>query len=255
MAKAYVVGNPKSKRPEKRAQRGTSDGPRRPKRTNPLEAVITGLGFNPHRERSSMAKSKSKKKSHGGASAGALARRHSGGNPHQTRHHRHAKNPILPAGQTWPKVGAMVVGGAAGGVGTVWLPNLVLGSKDVGIFGYVMNIIVAVLGAMGLNAAGFPNGAVGWLIGGGVALVGRVIDDQTGKQIIEFSAPIGSAAPGTAGLGQFYRTGQAYLPTGSQTDLTSGHQRMSQAPPVVVQAAPAAVKTGMGWSAQFRRAA
>ena len=213
--KAYVVGNPRGKKKKK----APAAKPKvRKRKVNPLEMLITGAGVNPHRKRRN--KMAAKKKSN-------KARAH---NPHhkgqfqkkQNRHRRanRFRNPILPVEAR--RLPGLLLGGAVGGVASVWLPNLLMAGSDVGFFGYLMNTVTAVLGAWALSAMGMTNAALGFLIGGGVAVIGRVIDDVTGKQVIQFSAPM-------SGMGQFYRQNRVTMPTLTQTDLTDvRRQAMAQ---------------------------
>jgi hypothetical protein len=237
-AKAYVVGNPRGKKKKK----APSAKPKiRKKHVNPLEMVITGAGINPHRKgkHKMAAKRKRSKKARSGNP-------HRKGSSHNKRRRaRRFHNPLLPVEAK--RLPGLLLGGAGGGVVSVWVPNLLLGAKDVGIFGYLLNALTAVLGAWALGAMGFANAALGFLVGGGVAIVGRVIDDYTGKQIIQFSAPMN-------GMGQFYRGSQSYLPSQTRTDLTD--YRTAALPPAVItagQPAMAKAKAGMGWAAIGRR--
>jgi hypothetical protein len=269
MAKAYVVGNPRGKKKKKkrapsakpkanRRRRRPSVRPKaRRRKPNPLEAVITGAGLNPHRKRKN--KMAAKRKHHAKARSRNPRRRHLFGN--KRRRHNTRRNPLLPVQAS--RIPALLIGGAAGGVGSVWIPNLLLASSDVGIFGYLLNAITAVLGAWALSALKMPDVALGWLIGGGVAVVGRIIDDYTGKQIIQFSGPM-------SGMGQFYRQNRTALPTFTGTDLVdlrgAPYQSALMAPapgtgvvggpaPTAVHtagSAAAAKKAGVGW-AQLRR--
>ena len=252
MAKAYVVGNPRGKKKKKSGPSAQHKAKRR--KPNPLEAVITGAGLNPHRKRKN--KMAAKKRHHAKARSSNPRRHHTAKN---RRRHNRRHNPLLPVQAS--RIPALLIGGAAGGVGSVWIPNLLLASSDVGIFGYLLNAITAVLGAWALSALKMPDVALGWLIGGGVAVVGRIIDDYTGKQIIQFSAPM-------SGMGQFYRQNRTALPTFTGTDLvdlrgTPVQQAvMAPAPGTGVVAgvhtagSPAAArKAGMGWAQMRRRTA
>lgn len=259
MAKAYIVGNPRGKKKKKKRaprakpkankrRRAPSARPKeRRRKPNPLEAVITGAGLNPHRKRKN--KMAAKKRRHHAGARSHNPRRRKGFFSNKRRHHNRRRNPLLPVEAK--RLPGLLLGGAAGGVGAVWIPNLLFKSSDTGIFGYLLNAITAVLGAWALFYFKFADLALGWLIGGGVATVGRIIDDYTGKQIIQFSAPM-------SGMGQFYRQTGTALPTQTRTDLTDYQAQAALGPApgsgVVTAGSPAMARKGMGW-AQFRRRA
>jgi hypothetical protein len=248
MAKVYVVGNPRGKNKKRAPSVRRRKNKKARKHANPLEAVIIGAGANPHRGGKMAAKRRhNKKRKHN-----PLFGKHKG-TRHNRRRSRRFHNPILPVEAR--RVPALLVGGVAGGVGSVWLPSLIFPSAT-GLFSYALQAVVAVLGAWALGAFGFANAALGWLIGGGVAVVGGVIDDYTGKQIIQFSAPM-------SGMGQFYRQTGAFLPSASQTDLTNYVNATPSLLPttgtpgagaaVLTAGSPAAAKKGgMGWAMRRR---
>jgi len=248
MAQAFVVGNPK-KGKKKSKKRARAAKPKRARKPNPLEAVIVGAGAgNPRGGKYKMAKRK--KKSHAGARS---RRRRNEPNPRRrrrnepnVRHRRRVRNPILPVpGRQLP---ALVGGAIVGGVGSVWVPQLILPSVT-GWLSYILNALVAVLGAWGLKSLNAPNAALGFLLGGLTATAGLIIDKVTGKQIIQFSAPV-------SGMGQFYRQTGAYLPSAARSDLTNAPVVAALPPAAVVTAgstAAAKAKT-MGWSYMRRRA-
>jgi len=250
MAKVYVV-NPRRKKkrapsakPKVKRRRPNKKPKVHRRRPNPLEMVITGAGINPHRKGKN--KMAAKRKHRKARSTNPRRKSHVN---RRARHNRRHRNPLLPVEAR--RLPGLILGGAAGGIGAVWIPSLLLPNSDVGFFGYLMNAVVAVLGAWGLGALNMPNLALGWLIGGAVAVVGRVIDDFTGKQVIQFNAP----------MGQFYRQFNPALPGRSQSDLTDYQQQAVLASPVpapgtgVVHTAGSvamAKKTGMGWSYHHR---
>jgi len=184
---------------------------------------------------------KNKKKSHHGARSRNPRRRRN--EPNRRRHNRRRHNPILPVpGRQIP---ALLGGAIVGGVGSVWVPQLILPSVT-GWLSYILNALTAVLGAWGLTALGAPNAALGFLLGGLTATAGLIIDKVTGKQIIQFSAPV-------SGMGQFYRQSGAYLPSATRSDLTNYPAALPAA--VVTPGSPAAAKAKtMGWATMRRRA-
>jgi len=238
MAQAFVVGNRIGKKKGKKKS-APSARPKRKARNNPLEAVITGAGFNP-RKGKSMAKKKGKKK-HSGARAGNPRRRRN--EPNARRRRRTAHNPILPV--ETKRVPGLVVGGVTGAVGSVWIPQLILPSVT-GWLSFILNAAVAVLGAWGLGALNAPNAALGWLIGGLSATFGLILDKVTGKQIIQVSAP----------MGQFYRRSGVYLPSAVRSDLTTvgPPQPAAAALPAAVPVTGSQKAKTMGWSQLRRRA-
>ena len=240
MAQAFVVGNPKGKKKSKKRARAAK--PKRARKSNPLEAVIVGAGAgNPRGGKHKMAKRR--KKSHKGARSRNPRRRRN--EPNRRRHLSRRHNPILPVpGRQLP---ALVGGAIVGGVGSVWVPQLILPSVT-GWLSYILNALVAVLGAWGLKAINAPNAALGFLLGGLTATAGLIIDKVTGKQIIQFSAPV-------SGMGQFYRQTGAYLPSVARSDLTNAPIVSALPAAVVTPGSTAAAKAKtMGWSYMRRRA-
>lgn len=176
-----------------------------------------------------MAKSRKKRNRIGG-----FTKRHRK-NPSVHRHHHMRRNPLLPvpAGDVLPTLG----GGLAGAVGSSYGASLILGSKDVGFFGYLANLAIAVVGAYLLKS--YPKLAFGWFFGGVLMTGGRIIDDVTGKQILVVSNqnPLGVSA--------YY--GKAYAPLPITLDRQLGY---GNAPALPAAPAPGAKLSsgGMGWA-------
>jgi hypothetical protein len=180
-----------------------------------------------------MAKKKSKK-SHAGARGHNPFKKKTGG--HRRRHA--GRNPLLPVESK--RLPGLVGGGLVGAVSASWVPALILPTVT-GWLSFLLNAVVAILGAWALGAVGAPNAALGFLIGGLSATAGLVLDKVTGKQIISVSAP----------MGQFYRQSGAYLPSGIRGDLTNNPLAQPALPAVIPSAGSQKAKT-MGWSRMRR---
>ena len=179
-----------------------------------------------------MAKSRKRKAARGGANPSR--RRH---NPFHRRHTRR-RNP-LPVSIS--DAGVLVASGAIGGIASAYIPNLVLGAHDTGWLGYLANAAVAFIPPMFLSK--WRNVSLGWLVGGGTMVVGRIVDDLTGQPVIQFQGP--------TGVGSFYGPGKFPLPGGNMFgQFARGRAQMalpaaSATPSAVAQAAAPA--KGMGW--------
>jgi hypothetical protein len=185
MVKVTLINPQHSKRTSLKRSKSSKRG------ANPA-LILMGLG-NPRTERSSMAK----------------RRRH-----HIVRHHHYRSNPF---GVDTKKV--LVVGGWAivGGVATRAIPENFLSGYNSGVIGYLMNAAIAFGGGYGIHAVGGPawsDSAFGFVVGGVVALAGRIVSDVFGKTVVQFQYPLGAgkgaaaqptaAVPtGTSGLGRF----------------------------------------------------
>ena len=149
------------------------------------------------------------------------------------RHHRRNPFPVSPM-----EAGKLILSGAVGGLASAYLPNLVLGAKDTGWLGYLANAAVAFIPPMFLGK--HRNLALGWLIGGGTMLAGRIVDDYTNQQYIVYQVPAG------AGVGSFFANGRYPLPAGNNFGAYAPGRRALNAAPAVVAPATTA-KAGVGW--------
>jgi hypothetical protein len=182
-----------------------------------------------------MAKKRSSRRRHHNAHAGSHHRRRKS-NPF-VRHHRRRTNPLPISTHDIP---ATIGGALAGGVASSWIPDMVLGSKNSGVFGYLGNLAVAIGGALLLQR--YRNLSLGWFIGGLTMAGGRIIDDLTGKQVAQFNMPL------NLGVGSYYKSGYVPLPTTTEQSPFL----LPAAPVAVVRAgSPNAAKKGMGWAPRF----
>jgi len=158
---------------------------------------------------------------------GAFMRRHHRRrrhNPHRRinlHYRRRRHNPLaLPGREIIPIVGWAIVGGIA----TRALPESFLSSSNTGFMGYIYNGAVAFLGSMALGKFAGPNAGKGWLIGGLVQTVGRIVSDFWGKTLVTFGNPLSGLSGDPAyRLGAYEPSGNFYLPTTSDTmALTPG---------------------------------
>jgi hypothetical protein len=118
------------------------------------------------------------------------------------RHRRHfSMNPLPPAREAVPLVGGVL----AGGISTSYVANAVLGASDTGIIGYLANAVIWLGGTFALQK--WANFAKGWFAGGALAIVGRAIDDATGKTVVAFNSPLG--------MSSYYSAAPYVLPDGS----------------------------------------
>ena len=157
------------------------------------------------------------------------------------------KNPFRPGHRNpFPvpamEAGKLILAGAVGGLASAYIPNLVLGAKDTGWLGYLANAAVA--GIPPLFLGKWPRLALGWLIGGGTMLFGRIVDDYTNQQYIVYQVPSG------AGVGSFFAPGKYPLPAGNNFGAYAPGRRALNAAPAVV-AAPTTAKSGVGWIRSF----
>jgi hypothetical protein len=163
------------------------------------------------------------------------AKRH---NPSVRRHHRRSYNPFgldLPLGGK--ALLPALLGAPTGGIAASYLTNLLLGASDVGWKGYAGNAAVAVVGSALLKKIA-PNFALGFLLGGGTVVIGRIVDDVLNKPIITVQA---ASSP----LAAFYKRGFYSLPA----PWGAG------APPYQPPALPAKSLHGLGWSPMRSRLA
>lgn len=115
-------------------------------------------------------------------------------NPRMRYHRRRRHNPF---GVTRSSVLPVVGGAIVGGVGSRAIPEMVLRDSNTGIFGYAANALTALGIAWIAERWVSPNVAQGALIGGLTMTAGRIIEDNFGKKLVEFSANL-SGDPGYA---------------------------------------------------------
>ena len=196
----------------------------------------------------------SKKKKAGAGTKNPAHRRHHK-NPFG-RHHVRRHNPFPFSMQNAAK---LIAAGAAGGLASAYIPNMLLpllGLSDSGIAGYLANAAVAFLPPWLLSK--YPNLATGWLVGGGTMLIGRIVDDMTGKSYIVYGS---GASAGVSGMGAFQAPISGVVPLGGGGvnvfgGFSQAQRRMLSAGPVnaagatpAKSAAPTGV--GMGWVRSF----
>jgi hypothetical protein len=170
-------------------------------------------------------------------------------NPH-VRHYRRRRH-SNPFGFTWAQFFGLAGSAIAGGVGTRAIPQLVAPNYNQGIPGYLLNLLAAGGGAYLVGLIN-KTWALGWAVGGTVMVVGRIVSDYAGKQLVTFAmlSPGSSvaqptaavAAPATAmsglaqgdlafdlrGLGKYAKT---YFPLPSSSGAGPGQDALVQARP------------------------
>lgn len=184
------------------------------------------------------------------AAAGHLARPNRKKNPFK-RHHARRHNPLPTSAMDAAK---LVLSGAIGGLASAYVPNLLLRSYDSGLLGYLANAAVAFIPPIFLSK--HRNLAIGWMVGGGTMVLGRIVDDITGKQYIVYQAA--GQGNGT-GVGSFFGPGQYPLPAPSVfSAFARGRMALPAAPQTVAAgSSPTAIAAagspgkGMGWVRAF----
>lgn len=170
---------------------------------------------------------------------------------HRKRHHstalarfHHRRNPILPPGETYGSLAIMGLSAGGGAILSSYLPSRFFASADVGLTGYAMNILVALLGGMAL-AKVHAKAALGFVVGGVAMTIGRVWDDKTGQNVIAVNLP---SAP--TGVSSFFVPGSYPLPAPGPYNAVPP-LALSAAPVTVSPTQAAAAKQGMGWNARL----
>ena len=153
-----------------------------------------------------MAKSKTSKKSSGS--------HHHKTNPRakaKSNHHarRRRMNELLPV--PLKRAGTLIVAAGAGGIIDSYGTNLILGANDAGLLGITVNVLGAVVPAWLLKK--WPDIALGWLLGGGTMVLGRLFDILFGKQVITYQWPA------AAGISSYYAPASFPLPYPPSTTL------------------------------------
>jgi hypothetical protein len=185
------VNAPRKRRQTTSSHRKRTATKRRRRQTNPGEIIAYTLG-NPARKRRSMASTKTKK--HKARASGHHSNAARRARKHVTQHVTHRRHVRQQnAGQIGGtvKMAAAVIGGAVGSkVGA----QLILGSKNTGVFGYLANAGVGAALAWGAKAF-FRDRSIanGIIVGTAAQIIVRAIGDYS---------PFGSYLSGT-GLGDY----------------------------------------------------
>jgi hypothetical protein len=175
----------KARHTTRKTKRKSSHRPRTVKRNPELVSFLLG---NPAKRRSKGMAHKHKKRAKARHSKNAGTRR-------RTRVTRHTRRRGNPAGIPLKDFAYGGVGALGGFVGSAWLPQLILGSGNVGWTGYGVTALAAI-GLTILTHMIFPRQRAitfGVAAGGGANLLRRIITDQT---------PFGSYVAG-AGMGDY----------------------------------------------------
>lgn len=149
-----------------------------------------------------------------------------------------------------------IAGAAVGFLGDVYIPSTLLGMAgmpDSGIPAYLLALLAVIGPAWGLHKFGMGNLAKGWLLGSGAGFAWRLVDDATGKKLVEvqvqtpqgmssFYIPQDSVLPGP---NVFSKYGRKAMSPGSSAYAAAGS---GQAPGSSVTALSKPVTGGMGWA-------
>jgi hypothetical protein len=143
---------------------------------------------------------------------------------HLGKHHR--KNPFI--GNTMGNNAKLVAGAAAGFLGDVYLPSMVLGlmgKPDSGILSYVLAGAAVIAPAWLLAKWNMAKIAEGWLAGAGAGLVWRAVDDLTGQKLVQVSVQT------PQGLSSFFIPQNQVLPGPNVFGAYARGRRMLNAAP------------------------
>lgn len=80
-------------------------------------------------------------------------------------------------------VAKMTTAGVVSGIATRSVPQLLLGANNVGVIGYAANAGTAFVAAMVAKWIGGQQAAIGAIVGGGTALVQRIVSDLMGTKL------------------------------------------------------------------------
>lgn len=214
---------------------------RKPARKRNLGEIVSillpGVAGNPAKRkgRKTMAATKRRKKRATGQRNAGSRRR----TMKVVRHHRRRSNPGMGKTGEFIKLGASVVGGA---VGSKYITQLVLNTKNTSWMGYLGNLIATAV--LGYGASQFFRDKIvaQGIVGGGIAqVIVRVIGDQT---------PYGSYLQG-AGVGDYQAS--AFLAPQRMVDARHTAQvelpNWALTPPAAVAVTHSASAAGVGgWS-------
>lgn len=96
------------------------------------------------------------------------------------RHYR--RNPDV-LGMSLGKIAKMTAAGVVSGIATRSVPQLILGANNAGVVGYAANAATAFVSGLVAKWIGGQDAAVGAIIGGGTALVQRIVSDLMGSKL------------------------------------------------------------------------
>jgi hypothetical protein len=173
----------------------------RKRRKNPTPMILSWAAGNPAKRRSTVAKSRKRRKVY------ATAKRSNAGRRRTTKvvHHRRRSNPgSLGRPMDWLQGGAGVI---AGVVGTRAIPQMLLGAANTSYTGYAANAVAAV-GLGWLTHMLFPNRQVlvtAVIAGGFAGLLSRIIADKT-----PFGAQLSLTGLGDHGFGLYQKSNFPY---------------------------------------------
>lgn len=175
-------------------------------------------------------------------------RRHRKNEPGPRKHHRRGHNPFFrrrsshnPLSVSFARAPAILGGAIAGGVASAYIPSAVLKEKDIGWTGYLGNAAVWLIPLFFLGR--WADLALGWFAGGGTMLVGRVIDDLTGKTVVTYQMPLSS---------YYHPSYDAALPAPRGNQLFAAPPAALPAAVGVPAGSPAIAKAkGLGWASRF----
>jgi len=98
------------------------------------------------------------------------------------RRRGYRRNPDV-LGMSLGKVAKMTAAGVISGIATRSVPQLILGSNNAGVVGYAANAATAFVSGLVAKWIGGQDAAVGAIIGGGTALVQRIVSDLMGSKL------------------------------------------------------------------------
>jgi hypothetical protein len=173
----------------------------RKRRKNPTPMILSWAAGNPAKRRSTVAKSRKRKKVYATAKRSNAGRRPA----KKVIHHRRRSNPgTLGRPMDWLQGGAGVI---AGVVGTRAIPQMLLGAANTSYTGYAANAVAAV-GLGWLTHMLFPNRQVlvtAVIAGGFAGLLSRIIADKT-----PFGAQLSLTGLGDHGFGLYQKSNFPY---------------------------------------------
>lgn len=136
---------------------------------------------------------------------------------------------------------AMTAGGVGNGIITRSVPQLILGSNNVGIMGYGANAAAAVAGAWVIKAMFGARAGTGAIVGGFTALAQRIMSDLVGSKLGDLGLLSGDL---DADLG-FYIGNSFPLPTAGSGPFLLNPGYSGQPMPSVSVGGPAIVSAAL----------